>query len=362
MTYFYNLDSPTSGTGINKIYRPHSVELVIDGWRVTSDFGEVGFSDSGRGEFAVFEIDPAGSIADPLPDGFSFLDTALSFQEAITDLFDGQEPIDFLIAIDQGLLPPAIDLSPNSNAFKIRFSHAEFDQGAFQGTVASVDITGLPATEFSTTLVDGPWIEYVDYLDSFDVNQDGSIDDLDEGLLIGIGLDQSQHYVIRVEITNSGTTGSLNDTYFWDGLRDTFAFDPLGEDFSDGVIDNLCDDDTCDGIGEGLNCTATLSGPPNKKGSPDLRYVIIEPEIDLDASETCETYLYLSTKAASTKGKGSKNTSIFEPSECSFSETDVNGQVPNPIPVNEGVDMLDSNTGELLQGPVGSIHFVPVCP
>ncbi len=70
----------------------------------------------------------------------------------------------------------------------------------------------------------------------------------------------------------------------------------------------------------------------------------------------------VATKEASTKGKGSKSTPIFEPSECSFSETDAGGQVANPIPVNEGVDMLDSNTGELLKGPVGSIHFVPVCP
>jgi len=216
--------------------------------------------------------------------------------------------------------------------------------------------------DISTTLVHGPWVEDTGSLDPFDVNQDGSIDELDEGPLIGIGLDQSQHYVIRVDITNGGTTGGLDDAHFWDGLRDTFAFDPLGEDFADGVINTLCDDDTCDGVGEGLNCTATLSGPSKKKGSPDLRYVVIEPETDLAAGDTCETYLYLSTKAASTKGKGSKNTSIFEPSECSFSETDVNGQVPNLIPVNEGVDMLDSNTGELLQGPVGSIHFVPVCP
>ncbi len=41
---------------------------------------------------------------------------------------------------------------------------------------------------------------------------------------------------------------------------------------------------------------------------------------------------------------------------------DSSGQVPNPIPVNEGVDMLDSNTGELLKGPVGSIHLEPICP
>ena len=213
-----------------------------------------------------------------------------------------------------------------------------------------------------TTLVHGPWVEDADSLDPFDVNQDGSIDELDEGPLIGIGLDQSQHYVIRVEITNSGTTGGLDDAHFWDGIRDNFAFDPIGEDFADDMIDGVCDDDICDGVGEATNCIATLSGPPKKKGPPDLRYVVIEPETDFAASETCETYLYLSTKEASTKGKGSKSTSIFEPSECSFSETDDSGPVPNPIPVNEGVDMFDSNTGELLKGPVGSIHFVPVCP
>ena len=69
----------------------------------------------------------------------------------------------------------------------------------------------------------------------------------------------------------------------------------------------------------------------------------------------------VATKEASTKGKGSKSTPIFGP-ECRFSDTGSSGQVANPIPVNEGVDMLDSNTGELLKGPVGSIHLEPICP
>ena len=70
----------------------------------------------------------------------------------------------------------------------------------------------------------------------------------------------------------------------------------------------------------------------------------------------------VATKEASTKGKGSKSTLIFEPFECRFSETNASEQVANPIPMNEGIDMLDSNTGELLKGPLGSIHLEPICP
>ena len=49
-------------------------------------------------------------------------------------------------------------------------------------------------------------------------------------------------------------------------------------------------------VSEVTNCTETLSGPPKKKGTPEPRYVVIEPETDFDAGATCETYLYVATK------------------------------------------------------------------
>jgi hypothetical protein len=199
---------------------------------------------------------------------------------------------------------------------------------------------------------------------SFDVNEDGSINEEDDGR-IRVGSDHEQFFLLRTRVTNCGDAGDLDEVVFWDGLREHFVFDARYEDLSDdGSEDDICADGMCDGVGEDPSgaCPIELSGLPQKKGESELRSVVISPEDGFAADETCETRLYLKTKEAETKGKNTKKPQVFEPSECTFSGTFSGGQVANPIPINEGVDTINEVDELKLAGPIGTRHAYPVCP
>ena len=168
----------------------------------------------------------------------------------------------------------------------------------------------------------------------------------------------------KTRLTNVGKAGDFDDVAFWDGLGEHFVFDPRYEDLTDdGFEDDICADGMCDGVGEDVSgaCPIELSGLPQKKGESEPRSVVISPEDNFAANETCETRLYLKTKEAETKGKGPQKPQVFEPTECFFSATS-DGQVADPVPVNEGVDVINEVDEVKVSGPIGARHAYPVCP
>ena len=179
------------------------------------------------------------------------------------------------------------------------------------------------------------------------MNLDGFVDEDDDGPLIGIGLPHPQHYSFDITIT--GAAGGLNSFAFLDVVAPGFELDGLGESDALG-----CVGDECDGISGDAACPVTISGPPARKGEIDERYILIEPDA---GASTCTTTVFLATTISS-GGKG-KKAAKFEPVNCEMAATEAGGSITNTVTLTPGVKVFNKATGDLVDGPVGSIQLGP---
>ena len=124
-----------------------------------------------------------------------------------------------------------------------------------------VNLDFTVSTEFVSTELMGPFIDTGVDFESFDVNEDGFIDEEDDGR-IRVGSDEPLFFLLRTRLRNICGTGALDDWVFWDRIREQFAYAPGYEDRDDGCADGICD-----GVGEDVSgaCPIELSGLPQKR-------------------------------------------------------------------------------------------------
>ena len=192
-------------------------------------------------------------------------------------------------------------------------------------------------------------------------NDHGSID---------VGRLDSQFYEFKIDITNDGTHGVLDDAIVSDPIPDTYDLDPLcGDDpvaastscdpVGGGTFVDRDSDTFADGIINDTPAKCTVSSSTSeggkKKGGAGLEPEFVTIIIDnLLAGETCMVRVFVRTDE-----NPAKKTALFEPVAC----RDLDSGVFDTIPLNEGVKMFDPITGDRLLGPLGSLQLTPNnCP
>jgi hypothetical protein len=202
--------------------------------------------------------------------------------------------------------------------------------------------------------VEGPLMDSGDgLLVSFDANDDGMIDELDE-MVAAIGLPHAQHFEYQLDIRNKGVTGSLADMATLTSVQEGFELDDTGEDQADG-----CADGVCDGVASDGTCTVTLSGPPAKKGDPDLRYIAIEAD-SLAQDAVCSVQIFVRSVAGDGNRKG-RNSGGFFPTSCMIADTS-DSILTDTIPLSSGARVFDEPTNSLLAHIKGIQLPLAQCP
>jgi len=200
----------------------------------------------------------------------------------------------------------------------------------------------------SETLFDGPLKLDESDLVTFDLDGDFTPD---VGANIGVDRSHSQFYTVEIKITNTGTDDGLADISFTDVVLEEFHLSDEGEaDADNGDVNAGCFDGECDGITEDDNgyCKVTVSGPVGKKGAIDPRFIVIEADT-LPGGDMCMTKLYFATALASKRRGG--NPPMYEPANCRVGMNDDGSDLVFPIPLNQGVAVIDDVTGEIIPAP-----------
>ncbi len=155
-------------------------------------------------------------------------------------------------------------------------------------------------------------------------------------------------------IRNNGGTGSLADMATLTSVQEGFELDDMGEDQADG-----CADGVCDGVASDGTCTVTLSGPPVKKGDPDLRYIAIEAD-SLAQDAVCSVQIFVRSVAGDGNRKG-RNSGGFFPTSCMIADTS-DSILTDTIPLSSGARVFDEPTNSLLAHIKGIQLPLAQCP
>jgi hypothetical protein len=249
---------------------------------------------------------------------------------------------------------PRVNLIPGLN------SHGFLDVNVEDDSAADFYRLTLTTASIAKAFATGPWREDdAGELVPFDVDGLGR---LDEGRLIGVGLDHAQHYAYTIAISHAGAAAdTLDGLSFLDVLPDGFKLDPKGEAFDDsGTVKGACLDGTCDGIIQDLSCPVTTSGPGKGKKAAH-KYLSIEPE-GLPPGTACWTTVFAVTVEGDT-GDKKKDGAAFAPTQCQYATTGDDTLITNTVPMNDGVRVFEKVSDTFLFGPVGPLLLRPInCP
>ncbi len=232
------------------------------------------------------------------------------------------------------------------------------------------------------TLLSGPKDDSTADIDA--VGSQTLVEGSNDAGAIWIGLDESQHYIFEIKITND-TGSTLNDTVASDLVPAEFDLDPgAHEDASDGSLNDSCTDGTCDGTTDGDPelekpgfesdsgaCVVTHSQPDSasKPEPPPKQPEFFTIVIDGLADEAmCTITIYVKTD----ENPGGGASPDFEPTSCRQLATidhDDNGgtdEIPvnDTLTLNEGVKVFQIEPandlpahGERQFGPVSSLQL-----
>ncbi len=105
---------------------------------------------------------------------------------------------------------------------------------------------------------------------------------------------------------------------------------------------------------------ATLSGPPVKKGEPDLRYIAVDAD-SLGQNQACLIRIFVRTVASSTKGKGKSPSITYHPAECVALDT-LDAAVTDTVLLTQGVRIFEETDDEFLGDIKGIWLPATQCP
>ena len=225
---------------------------------------------------------------------------------------------------------------------------------AISKTTFTVRAFGL-LPEIDLSFVTGPLMdEGSGILVPFDTNNDGTTDQGDQ-MIAAVALAHSQHFEYLLTVRNNGSAGSLTGLAVASAVQDGFELDGMGEEDADG-----CSDGTCDGVALSGACLATLSGPPVKKGEPDLRYIAVDAD-SLGQNQACLIRIFVRTVASSIKGKGKSRSIIYHPAEFVALDT-LDAAVTDTVLLTQGGRIFEETDDEFLGDIKGIWLPATQCP
>lgn len=252
--------------------------------------------------------------------------------------------------------------------------HAPAD---FAGECADLVVLGPVELDIVKTLLDGPNDDgggAIDLDTEFGLTDPLTAaiiaaNDNDDGV-IGIGLDQSQHYVFELE-----TTDLPIGTVVFDVIPGEFDLDS-----DDEFTANACtgDPELCDGVE--FNDAVCVATPSRAPGASQGNLPKLEPEfltIEIVAVGTCTITVWVRTDGnpghldsdGGNPADDSTNVwSLFEPTGCMAFRDDLgmlladgNGDpIVDTIALNDGFKEFEAASGKRLLGPAGSLQLTPI--
>ena len=236
----------------------------------------------------------------------------------------------------------------------IFWNGSNFPQPTISNTTFTVRAFGL-LPEIDLSFVTGPLMdEGGGILVPFDTNNDGTTDQGDQ-MIAAVALAHSQHFEYLLTVRNNGRAGSLTGLAVASAVQDGFELDGMGEENADD-----CFDGTCDGVALSGACLATLSGPPVKKGEPDLRYIAVDAD-SLGQNQACLIRIFVRTVASSTKGKGKSPSITYHPAECVALDT-LDAAVTDTVLLTQGARIFEEIDDEFLGDIKGIWLPATQCP
>ena len=166
------------------------------------------------------------------------------------------------------------------------------------------------------------------------------ITDVEQGPFIKIGV-RDQHWDFEISITGGEDT---DEQVYVDAIPSLYELSPFFEEFDTGLG---CLDGFCNGIGEDPMCPVTVTAPQSNRPSGQT-LTAIEPD-GLGADEICKTTVYVKLRQRIRS--------------CPTAAIDDGSELDYTFPFNDGVQVFDADTNELLGGPFDPIRLAPVgCP
>jgi hypothetical protein len=172
-----------------------------------------------------------------------------------------------------------------------------------------------------------------------------------------VGHNQSQFYSFEILIANN--SGQTVSRVFSGAISEIFDLSEGGEDASDGMIDEVCTDGTCDGIkldGGDLACTVRALYPKDiDKALVDVlaaKTMLVIVCDDLVDGDTATIAVWVETEKKKREEK-------YKPTACLKLANDSATPVNEWLALNPGIKEYASD-GNLLHGPVQSIQLQPV--
>ncbi len=161
---------------------------------------------------------------------------------------------------------------------------------------------------------------------------------MEQGPIIVIDV-HDQHWDFEISIT--GGDDSDGQVYV-DALPSLYELAPFFETLETG-----CSDGDCDGADEDPMCPVTVTAPRSNRQSGQT-LIAIGPD-GLGGGEICKTTVYVKLRQ---RIRSCPTAAIDDGSELNYT-----------FPFNDGVQVFDADTNELLGGPFDPIRLMPVgCP